>query len=208
MNNEAEYEALISGLKVPNHLQVQNLVTHTNSQLVANQINGSFKAKDLVMASSLKEVNLLKEKFQAFQVIQIRREENGTTDALSKLATLEDWKDSRVVLLETLSRPSIAKEKQVNNVAIEASWMDPILASFKEGYLPEQASETRKIKYRSLRYVRKDYHLYKRPFIHPFFKFLRPIEARYLLEEVQEGTCGNHVGGRILAQKILRQGLY
>ncbi|KAK2998712.1 hypothetical protein RJ639_022649 [Escallonia herrerae] len=37
---------------------------------------------------------------------------------------------------------------------------------------------------------------------------LRPSESVYALQEVHEGICGQHHGGRTLAQKILRQGYY
>ncbi|KAK3031413.1 hypothetical protein RJ639_037411 [Escallonia herrerae] len=37
---------------------------------------------------------------------------------------------------------------------------------------------------------------------------LRPSESLYALQEVHEGIRGQHLGGRTLAQKILRQGYY
>ena len=33
-------------------------------------------------------------------------------------------------------------------------------------------------------------------------------EARYVLEEIHEGVCGNHTAGRSLAHKVTRQGYY
>lgn len=41
-NNEAEYKALIVGLKKEMILGVQNLVIHCDSQLVANQLIGEY----------------------------------------------------------------------------------------------------------------------------------------------------------------------
>ncbi|KAL0444416.1 UNVERIFIED_CONTAM: hypothetical protein Slati_2164300 [Sesamum latifolium] len=32
--------------------------------------------------------------------------------------------------------------------------------------------------------------------------------AEYILSEVHEGSCGNHFGGRSLADKVLRQGYF
>ncbi|KAK3021300.1 hypothetical protein RJ639_046871 [Escallonia herrerae] len=40
------------------------------------------------------------------------------------------------------------------------------------------------------------------------YKCLSPKEADYALQEVHEGICRQHLGGRNLAHKILRQGYY
>ncbi|GAV67329.1 RVT_3 domain-containing protein [Cephalotus follicularis] len=55
-NNAAEYEALISGLKIARHVQVKKLRAYTDSQLVASQVQGVFEAKEAAMASYLREV--------------------------------------------------------------------------------------------------------------------------------------------------------
>ncbi|KAK3039116.1 hypothetical protein RJ639_028862 [Escallonia herrerae] len=50
--------------------------------------------------------------------------------------------------------------------------------------------------------------LYKKSFSLPYLKCLSPKEADYALQEVHEGICGQHLGGKNLAHKILRQGYY
>ncbi|KAK3027189.1 hypothetical protein RJ639_042455 [Escallonia herrerae] len=50
--------------------------------------------------------------------------------------------------------------------------------------------------------------LYKKSFSLPYLRCLRPSESLYALQEVHEGICYQHLGGRTLAQKILRQGYY
>lgn len=42
--------------------------------------------------------------------------------------------------------------------------------------------------------------LYKRSFSLPYLRCLRPSEADYVLREVNEWICGNHLGGRSLAK--------
>ncbi|KAK3005556.1 hypothetical protein RJ639_016354 [Escallonia herrerae] len=42
----------------------------------------------------------------------------------------------------------------------------------------------------------------------PYLRCLTPSEANYPLREVHEGICGQHLGVRALAQKVLRQGYY
>ncbi|GKB88688.1 reverse transcriptase domain-containing protein [Tanacetum coccineum] len=50
-NNEAKYEALVAGLRIAEQMGVQNLEAKVDSRLVANQINGSYIAKEQSMTS-------------------------------------------------------------------------------------------------------------------------------------------------------------
>ena len=88
------------------------------------------------------------------------------------------------------------------------TWMTPIWDYIKEGKLPEEKSEARKLKYKAARYVEYDGNLYRRGFNQPLLKCIEGDECRYIMREVHEGICGNHSGGRSLAGKILRQGYY
>jgi len=45
-NNQAEYEALIAGLKLAKDLGVRNLKCQIDSQLVAGQMNGEYQARE------------------------------------------------------------------------------------------------------------------------------------------------------------------
>ena len=42
----------------------------------------------------------------------------------------------------------------------------------------------------------------------PLLKSVTLSEAKYIMREIYEGTCGNHVGGQSLEFKALRQGYY
>ena len=46
-NNEAKYEALFTGLRVTIELKVESLDVYSNSQLLINQVQGDYLAKDL-----------------------------------------------------------------------------------------------------------------------------------------------------------------
>ena len=45
-NNQAEYEAVIAGILLAKDLEVQDLLIHSDSQLVVSQLNGDYQAKD------------------------------------------------------------------------------------------------------------------------------------------------------------------
>ncbi|GKA31714.1 reverse transcriptase domain-containing protein [Tanacetum coccineum] len=44
-NNEAEYEALLAGLRIAKELEIRELIIFVDSQLVANQVKGLFEAR-------------------------------------------------------------------------------------------------------------------------------------------------------------------
>ncbi|KAA3486991.1 rve domain-containing protein/RVT_3 domain-containing protein [Gossypium australe] len=50
--------------------------------------------------------------------------------------------------------------------------------------------------------------LYRKGFSHLLLWCLLTSEAEYSMKEIHERICGDHLGGRLLAQKILRQGYY
>ena len=45
-NNQAEYEILISGMKLSKEVGITHLLVRTNSQLVVGQVGGEFQTKD------------------------------------------------------------------------------------------------------------------------------------------------------------------
>ncbi|GJW02074.1 reverse transcriptase domain-containing protein [Tanacetum coccineum] len=55
-NNEAEYEALIAGLRIAEQMGIKNLQANVDSRLVANQVNGSYIAKESGMHSGPRSV--------------------------------------------------------------------------------------------------------------------------------------------------------
>ncbi|KAL0416564.1 UNVERIFIED_CONTAM: hypothetical protein Slati_3488300 [Sesamum latifolium] len=88
------------------------------------------------------------------------------------------------------------------------SWTTPIVRFLREGTLPKDFKEARKMKIRSAWFVLIDGDLYKRGFSSPLLKCLNPDKVEYVLREIHEGSCGNHFGARSLSKKVLRQGYY
>ncbi|GJR02649.1 reverse transcriptase domain-containing protein [Tanacetum coccineum] len=67
-NNEAVYEALIAGLRITEQMGIQNLQTNVDSRLVANQVNGSYIAKESGMVQYLEKVKALASSFKKFSI--------------------------------------------------------------------------------------------------------------------------------------------
>ncbi|KAA3465532.1 RVT_3 domain-containing protein [Gossypium australe] len=50
--------------------------------------------------------------------------------------------------------------------------------------------------------------LYKKGYFQPLLQCFAPLEAKYVIREIHEGICGDHLGEKLLAQKVLRQRYY
>ena len=81
--------------------------------------------------------------------------------------------------------------------------MDPILCYLGTGALPDDRLAARKVSHQAPHYVLYDGRLYKRSLTIPLLKCLLSSKTDYTMREVHEGICGNYLGGRALAYKIL-----
>ncbi|GFY96586.1 hypothetical protein Acr_11g0008920 [Actinidia rufa] len=207
-NNEAEYEALLAGLRVATELGAQSLEVFSDSQLVVNQVQGDYLAKDARMIAYLGEVKAVSAKIKEFKIHQIPREDNRKVDDLANLASTFEFISDRCIPLEFLAIPSIGIANQVLQAEESPTWMDEIIAYLQDGTLPKEKLQARRLQYRSARLCIFNGKLYKRSFSGPLLKCLRPEEAEYILKEIHEGICGNHSGARSLAKKTIRQGYF
>ena len=88
------------------------------------------------------------------------------------------------------------------------SWMDPIWDYLLNGTLRSDLKEAFKLRARLAIFVLLRGTLYKPGFSTPLLKCIRKEDADYVLREVHEGICDNHIGARTLAGKTLKQGYY
>ena len=128
---------------------------------------------------------------------------------MTKLATASEEELGRLIPVEHLPEPSISIDNgEFTPVMSEPSWMDPIWDCLEEETLPSDPKEASKLRARSVRFTIHRGTLYKRGFSTPILKCVGNEDANYILSEVHEGICGNHIGDRTLAGKTLRQGYY
>ena len=143
------------------------------------------------------------------QVKHVPRAENSRADALEKLATASQEDLSSSTPVEYLAEPAIDLcDVQVAQIRFEPNWMDPIWDYIVDECLPDDPKEAAKIRTRPARFTNHKGSLYKRGFFTPILKCIVGKDTEYFLREVHEGICGNHIGARALARKVLRQGYY
>ena len=128
---------------------------------------------------------------------------------MAKLAAASQEDLSRLTPVEYLAKPSIdLYGEEVAPIGSELSWMDPIWDYLIDGCVPDDPKEAAKTRTRSARFTNHKGSLYKRCFFTPILKCIAGKDADYVRREVHEGVCGNHIGARELAGKVLRQGYY
>ncbi|GAV78122.1 RVT_3 domain-containing protein [Cephalotus follicularis] len=76
-NNEAEWEALIAGLIIAKHLEVQRIEVSSDSQLVVGLACGEYEPREDSMVKYLSHFQSLKPTFKVLRVTKIPREENA-----------------------------------------------------------------------------------------------------------------------------------
>ncbi|GKB29232.1 reverse transcriptase domain-containing protein [Tanacetum coccineum] len=110
-NNEAEYEALLAGLRIARKMKVSSIEVKVDSKLVANQINGAYEATKESMIKYLAKAKEFISEFKTFSIENIPREGNQKPDILSKLATVPFSHLTKEILVEVLNeRSTDAKE--------------------------------------------------------------------------------------------------
>ncbi|KAI5349457.1 hypothetical protein L3X38_002352 [Prunus dulcis] len=67
-NNEAEYEALLAGLRLAKSMRAKQISIDSDSQLIVNQITVDFAAIDVTMTAYLSTTHRLLEAFQAYEI--------------------------------------------------------------------------------------------------------------------------------------------
>ncbi|GJU16760.1 reverse transcriptase domain-containing protein [Tanacetum coccineum] len=208
-NNEAEYEALIAGLRIAEQMGVKNLQAHVDSRLVANQVNGSYAAKESGMIQYLNKVKTLARSFREFSIKQVPRSENKKADALSKIASTSFAHLSKQVLVEELKEKSINEEEILAVVEEDGNtWMTPICKYLTKEILPADKKKARAVRRKAARYTMINGTLYKKSFLGPWLRCVGPLQANYVLREIHEGSCSMHSGPRSVVAKAIRTGYY
>ncbi|KAL0313504.1 UNVERIFIED_CONTAM: hypothetical protein Sradi_5749700 [Sesamum radiatum] len=147
-------------------------------------------------------------RFDKCTVQQIPRSENERADALSKFGAMATGVRERKITLLVKEHPVIEEREEIQASESNCSWMRDLVNYLTTGILPDDPILAKRIKFKAVRFTMVGGDLYKRTVDGPLLKCLSDEKALYVLREVHEGSCGNHSGGRSLAQKITRQGYF
>nr|XP_023898950.1 uncharacterized protein LOC112010814 [Quercus suber] len=180
-------------------------------KLVVGQVKGEMEAKDSRMQEYLSQVKRLQSEFSLFSLSHISRSGNSHADSLATLATSSVASLPRIILMEHLKRADeVARGAvPVHQVRVGPSWMDPITRFLKDDILPKEKSEAEKIRRSASRFwLSEDHKLYRCSYSGPYLLCVHPEATKLLLEELHEGICGSHTGGRSLSHRAVTQGYW
>ena len=96
----------------------------------------------------------------------------------------------------------------VQEVGSKNRWTVPITSYLKDEVLPDGKEAARKLKVQAAHFILIKEVLYKKGFSWPYLRCLIPKEVDYVMQEVHEGVCGNHLGSRSLVYKLIWAGYY
>ncbi|XP_021755967.1 uncharacterized protein LOC110721143 [Chenopodium quinoa] len=178
-NNEAEYEATLAGLRMSLAAGARKVHLQTDSQLVANQLQGAYEIREATMMKYVTKVKELAAQLVHFQIDLVPRAGNSQADALSKLASSTLQSLTRTVMVEVLEESSIAEKEQAKKVMKDANW-----------------------------YVVMNGELNKKGFSKPLLRCIPEWEQEGIMEEANSRICANHIGGKALGVEVLRRGAY
>jgi ribonuclease HI len=134
-NNEAEYEEVIAGLSLAEHLGAKNLEIRSDSQVVVGHIQGGSEAKGEKMIKYLAKVLSFWDRFERVVVTQIPRTKNERADALARLGSETDEKilasKHQIIILDKPSVDDTGSVMQIEDVYVIPKWARQVIEYLK-----------------------------------------------------------------------------
>nr|XP_023892690.1 uncharacterized protein LOC112004688 [Quercus suber] len=195
-NNEAEYEALLAGLRSVLKIGARNVEVFSDSRLVVNQVQGHFEARDPRMKVYLHVAKQIMGEFVTVKISQVGLVQNRHVNSLAALASSNIEDVPRMIRVELIAEPSIQVSDdiaiRVGYVTTDSPpapcWMDPVITFLAEDRVPDDQKEVGKIRHTAARYwLSADDKLYQRSFGGPYLLCLRPEKVPEILAELHDG---------------------
>jgi ribonuclease HI len=171
-NNEAEYEALLHGLRLAASLGIKRLLVYGDSAVVINQVNKSWDRNKENMDAYCLEVRKLENKFYGLEFHHVVRDTNVAADVLSKLGSTRAQVPAGVFVHE-LHAPSIPKPEPTTTdpaplpagqevMMIDVDWRQPFIDYIHEQKVPTDKNLAEQLIRRAKSYILVGDKLYRR----------------------------------------------
>nr|KYP43469.1 Retrovirus-related Pol polyprotein from transposon 17.6 [Cajanus cajan] len=134
INNQAEYEALLAGLRLTKDVGVKKLRCCSDSKLITEQVGGSYQTKEPQLQRYNLMVSHLTSSFDHFQIEHVPRAHNVRADLLSKLASTKRPGQHKTIIQEFIEGFSkiVAPLTQLTRKEQPFIWTDVCERSFEE----------------------------------------------------------------------------
>jgi ribonuclease HI len=147
-NNEAEYEALLHGLRLAASLGIKRLLVYGDFAVVINQVNKSWDRNKENMDTYFLEVRKLENKFYSLEFHHVVHDNNVLADVLSRLCSTRAHVPAGVFVHE-LHAPSIPEPELAppttdpahppagqEVMMIDVDWRQPFIDCIREQKVP------------------------------------------------------------------------
>lgn len=161
---------------------------------MVNQITREFEAKCPCLARYLSKVKEILDDFDSHIIEHVPWEENAHADFLAKLASSGEAQQMGVVLVETLSRPSVEEVDYIMEIDEKPTWMTPFNDYLLNGVLTKSRNEARKLLRKIPRFLMQGDTIYQRGFSSPLLRCVSQDEAKEILKNIHEGNYSGHAG--------------
>jgi ribonuclease HI len=230
-NNEAEYEALLQGMKMAKACGAARLKIFGDSNLVVQQVMNKCDAISDNMIAYRNLYYYLEGTFDGCEVLHVSRASNEEADNLANIGSQclpvpqgVFWKE--IIERSIKSNKTLAIEEQGQHQAtgsgagkastaepeeammIEETWMQPYLAYMINKVLPKDTVEAKRIIRRSKAFIVLQRKLYKKSITSVLQRCIIPQEGQEILRDIHVGVCGHHASSRAIAAKAFRAGFY
>ncbi|XP_075076750.1 uncharacterized protein LOC142163372 [Nicotiana tabacum] len=186
---------MIAGLKLAKSLEPKVIEDMYDSLLVVNKVNRAYKVKEDRMRRYLDKLQVTLHQFKEWILQHVLRDENNEADALAYLGSSVDYGESYSGEVVQLMNSVIEEgHTEVNSTSLTWDWRNKYIDYLQKGKLPSDHKKSRAIRAKSARFSLVGGKLYRRSFFGPLARCLGPGETEYVIREVHEGTCENHLG--------------
>ncbi|KAK1650867.1 hypothetical protein QYE76_068672 [Lolium multiflorum] len=200
-------------LRIAKEIGIKHIICCGDSDLVAQQVAGTWNARNSVMAAYRDEVDEIAKCFLGYEVKYVRRDDNTAADMLSKLGSGRKPIPPGV-FLEHLRIPSVKGANPENPdmavspakevMATIPAWTQPFLDYLIDRKLPEDEVLARQITRRARSYTIVDGQLYKRSANGVFLKCVSNQDGIEILVRDPRRDCGHHAPRSLVAKALTR----
>ncbi|MCO5586665.1 hypothetical protein L7F22_040607 [Adiantum nelumboides] len=198
INNEAEYDVLISGLKICLAQKIRRLMVKGDALLILEQILGIWACKNERLRTKVTSIRKLFSQFEEVQFYHIPRKENEDADLLAQQAVSNQDKAHVVIAAIALKDPQY--------VGMES--LTPVVNYILEGEFPKEftTGQRRKLIKQASTFLWLEGALYQKG----KDLFCRRVpstnEIPKILKDLHEEACEGHFSHELTLKKVLLAG--
>jgi ribonuclease HI len=216
-NNIAEYEGLVTGLRLAKELDIRWLLIRGDSQLVAKQVQKEYDCDNNKMTEYLAEMRRMENFFYGFEIRYVPRLDNQDADHPACIASSRAPIPSDIII-EKLTKSSVNAVESLREADLmiingaeqqpENDWMSPIKTYLDNQPISDDNAEIKHIARKSRMYHLIDGVLYRQDPNGLMMRCISKEEGNQLLQDIHSRVCGAQSSWCSIVGKAFMHGFY